>query len=131
MTKKVKAALPELVEALVALPDDQHVDLVPRDGAVGIDAICYTQSAVREVRKCFPGVVWRKKYSAGDLNWWEYHGEWSGFKIKIYGCEEAPPTCRMVEREEMVKAQVPVAFETRMVPKKIIEWKCDGEEAEA
>lgn len=131
MSKEVKAALPGLVDVLVQFPDNQHVDIAPRGNEIWIDAICHTQAQVKRVRSVFPGVTWRKKFSAGNLNWWEYHGEWNGFKLKIYGCEEAPPTCHMVKREEMVEEQVPVAFETRMVPKKIIEWKCDGEEAEA
>jgi len=130
MTKLIKKELEYLVPVLTHLPDGQHVDIEEHDNEIRIGMQCWTQAEARATRRCFPGTTWEKRYQAGDLNWWEYHGKWNGLVLKIYACHEAPPTCRMSKRIVEVEERIPIEFETRMVPKVVIEWKCDGEVVE-
>jgi hypothetical protein len=111
-------------------PDGCDVD-VQSDGNVQIQA--HTQAAVRAVRACFPGVIWQKQYSACD--WWEYNGKVGkrmfrpAFKIHIYACREAPPTCHAVVEKVEVEELVPVGADPRPLEKRIVvkektRWVC-------
>jgi hypothetical protein len=130
LVPEVKAKLAELLPLILEMPDGQYLDLNWDGASVAIHLQCQTQAEVKAARAMFPGAIWRKSYSGGAMNWWEYNGDWSGTRIKIYACQEAPPTCRMVSREVEVEEQVPIEYETRMVTKTVVEWEC-GEGAEA
>lgn len=109
---------------LERLPEEQHFD-------VGFNADvsfqCNTQEEVRTVRAAFPGVIWTKAYVESGCNWWEYSGRTEDYSVKIYAVYEAPPTCRAIEETVMVEREVPVAFETQIVPEKRIRWDCSGD----
>jgi hypothetical protein len=103
---------------------------IDEDGDVS--AQCHTQEEVRSFRACFRGVVWKKEYNEG-CNWWEYsatvNDAWTParFKVRIYACYEAPPTCVAVEEKYTVEEKVPVTFETRTVEKTRLRWDCGGD----
>jgi hypothetical protein len=99
---------------------------------------CYTQDKVRELRRAFPGIVWRKT-RRDSIGWWEYKAQLDDTTtIKVVGCTEAPPTCRQVTEEvevtekvpvefteEMQPVKVPTRYEDRTVTKTVTRWVCD------
>jgi hypothetical protein len=98
---------------------------VDEDGSVG--AQCSTQEEARLFRRCFPGSIWTKEYNEG-CNWWEYNTTTpEGFRVRIYACNEAPPTCVAVEETYTVEENVAVAFEKRQVTKTRLRWDCSGD----
>lgn len=124
INQKTRELLPRLLPKLLELPEGQHFD-VRFDGYLEMQ--CWTQAAVKAARACFPGVVWAKSYEGGELDWWEYRGLWGGVPVKIYACQEAPPTCRLIEEEIEVEEEVPVAWEKKPVKKVVAKWECgDG-----
>lgn len=133
MTRDMKEEqLPVLIETLRKLPDDCHFSISSLTDGNKIEVLLQanTQEQVKRWRGLFPHSTWSKEPHS-SLKWWEYKTDYHGVAVTIYGCMEAPPTCRLERRTEMVEEKVPVEFETRMVEREIIEWKCNGEEAEA
>jgi hypothetical protein len=94
-----------------------------------LQIITDTQSETTAARQAFPGTIWKKLHNE-TLGWWEYESDYNGFHIHIYGCKEAPASCRAIEEEVEVEEEVPVAFETRKVMKKKLRWECAPEPAE-
>jgi hypothetical protein len=45
--------------------------------------------------------------------------------LRIFGCYEAPPTCRAIEEEYETTEKVPVAWEEQTVTKTRVRWECD------
>ena len=128
MTEEVKTALPAVVELIMQFPKDLCFTI--EQGYTGCAAIrlaiqAWTQAAAADVRATFPGLVWKKSYCE-EHDWWEYDAFSPALDcdIHIYAVREAPPTCRVERWTEMVTVSVPVAFETRMMPKEIVEVYC-------
>lgn len=130
MTEKIKEMLPLAVSIMLALPDDCLASISDKGkGELSIHLQAGSLDEVRRLRSLFPGSIWAKSRHE-TLNWWEYSATVNGIHVEIYGCTEAPPTCRMVTREIEIEEQVPVEWEMRRVPKTVVEWEC-GEGAEA
>jgi hypothetical protein len=115
-----------LAPLLLTMPDGIHFDTKLGDKPT-VQFIANTQKDVAAVRGFFPGALWKKRHDDG-FGWWEYDADWNGISINIYGCREAPPTCRAIEETIIVKERVPVTFEEREVEKKVIRWDCSQEE---
>jgi hypothetical protein len=125
LSAEIKDQLPVVFNILTNLPDDCHVSLDSRYDTNGLEVRLQAndQNEVRRWRRHFPRAVWKKTYSE-SLKWWEYETTDEGIRIEIYGCTEAPPSCRMVSREVEVEEDVPVQFEKRKVTKTVVEWEC-------
>lgn len=134
MTRNMKdEQLPVLIEILHRLPEDCYFSIAESgdcNNQLEVLLQAQTQEQVKRWRALLPRSTWSKEPHA-SLKWWEYKTDYHGVAVTIYGCMEAPPTCRLERRVEIVKEQVPVAFETKNVEREVIEWKCDGEEVEA
>ena len=120
----------DVVRLIRRLPVGQHFD-VDSDGAkIGFQA--HDQKAVREVFAAFPGAIWKKTYHA-DLAWWDYDCKYEGFRLHIYACAEAPPTCRAIIEDYQVEELVPIGrvnveYEKKMVTKQRIRYECGPDE---
>lgn len=129
MTEKVKAGLPAVVSWISLFPKELcfTIDDGPVGGAAFRVAIqAWTQEAAANVRALLPGLIWKKSYS--EINdWWEYdtYSLALDCAVHIYAVREAPPTCRIERRTEMVEMEVPVKFEVKMVPTEVVEVHCD------
>jgi hypothetical protein len=128
MTEANKAALPKIAELLVALPSDLCISLWG-DNRIDLSIQGSTQEQAAAIRAYLPGLIWKKEYKQ-NFGWWEYKttSPSLGCEVTIYGVTEAPPTCRVERRTIEVEEEVPVAFETRMVAKEVVEVHCgDGD----
>src|ERR1700675_1610656 len=100
MTTEFRAQLPALYACLALIPDNQFFQLGV-DDEVMFQAS--TQAEVRAIRACYPGVVWKKEFTEGGCNWWEYRTTYNGINLRIYAVKEAPPTCHAIEEEKWVE----------------------------
>ena len=125
MTERIKEALPKVVDSLLGIPGDLYFGLEENEGAMGVAMQGWNQAQAADVRALFPGLIWKKSYN-NRLSWWEYesYSPTLDCLLNVYGVTEAPPTCTVTRRTIEVEERVPVAFETQMVQKEIVEVHC-------
>ena len=111
----------DFVPLIRRLPVDQHYQ-VALDGQ-RLELVVHNQTDTHAAMAAFPGIFWHKSVNE-YANWWEYRGAYQGIEIKLFGCTEAPPTCRAIEEEYEVEVDVPTATERRTVTRKRTRWEC-------
>lgn len=89
-----------------------------------VSIVRHTQATARELMHALPHAFWKKSYDK-DLKWWTMAGIFDGVKIRIYGIDDTPPTCRIVKKIVKKMERVPVAFEDREVETEVNEVICD------
>ncbi len=130
LAAKMEAATRLLLMVPQAHSTFQSIEVYGDDVTVTFQA--WTQAAVAACRAALPRAVWNKH---SDPHW-TYLTEIDGIKVKMYGCSEAPASCRQVEEEYTVKEQVPIRFENQLQPvpvefeeREVVKvrkvWKCD------
>jgi len=82
-----------------------------------------THDEVEKIKTCFPSTVWKREVY-NDNSEWQHTAKIEGIHVKIYGCPEAPPQCKKVEREVTQIKKVPTAFKEQEVTETVIEWEC-------
>jgi hypothetical protein len=99
------------------------------DGGLYVEAS--TQDDVKKIRSCFRGVIWKKKYEEWAQRWTYTATMRTGVNIRITGCKEGPPSCKMVEETVMEEREVPLGYVKKMVEVKKVRYICpDSEKVE-
>jgi hypothetical protein len=94
-----------------------------------------TQTEVKEIRRAFGRIVWKKEF----VEWrqsWTYKGTTrTGLEVVICGVTEGPPACKMVEETVMEEREVPAApitYVKQMVEVKKVRYICpDGDKVKS
>jgi hypothetical protein len=109
------------------LPQDTYFSF-SWDGGLHIEG--KTQEDVRNIRKAFRGVIWKKEYSEWAQSWSYSATTRTGVNIRIAGVTEGPPQCKMVEEVVMEERSVPTGYTKQMVEVKKVRYICpDGNKA--
>lgn len=118
--------LKETFEILERLPPGVYFDN-EEDGSRQLEFQADNQEEVGRICSSFPGVIWKKEYRK-DLNWWEYHAKFNGWKLKIYACREAPKSCTAIMEKRVVKERIPATYKEVEVEREfIVGWDCGKE----
>ena len=117
-------SLTRFYEILSTMPEGIYFNTC-WDGS-SIDFQAKTNKEARTIRSFFPGAKWVRTYTK-TTKWWEWNAEWQGSKLRIYGIEETPASCKAITETRTVTKQVPVTFEEREVEETVIVgWDCVG-----